>query len=219
MAKNRADTGQWIGTRRFTANVKGKRKFATAKIGRPVKSGADWACRIFVSNVGMKEPIRVYGLDQMQVIILALEGVLTTLRNCGVEWRWVHGEKDDLGIPRFVPGGFGRGFAARLESIIDAETAKFAAKAEQRHNRNVGRRRKSDFDQGCEQNVLDITMSGSTTSKRILRACGIYIAAVIVATVVIGFFRQTLLGATATKYLLAGRRPRCSKPLRCGELV
>jgi hypothetical protein len=141
MASNRADAGHWICTRRFTADVKGKRRFATAKIGRPEKSGRDWACRLFISNVGMKEPILVYGVDQMQALILALEGVLTTLRNSGTEWRWVHGEKDEIGIPRFVPGGFGRRFAARLESIIDAETEKFAATAEQRHKRNLARRR------------------------------------------------------------------------------
>src|SRR3569833_1317106 len=104
MANNRADSGQWICTRRFTADVKGKRRFATAKISRPMKSGMDWACQVLISNVGIKEPVLVYGVDQMQAVILALEAVLTTLRNTGIEWRWIHGVKNDLGIPRFVSG-------------------------------------------------------------------------------------------------------------------
>jgi len=149
MASRRAEAGQWICTRRFTAEVNGKRRFAIAKIGPPVKSGRDWACKLFVSNAGMKEPMLVYGVDQMQAILLAFEGVLTTLRNSGIEWRWIHGEKGDIGVPRFVPSGFGRRFASRLESIIDAETNKFAANAERRHynrlakNRSRARRSKS----------------------------------------------------------------------------
>ena len=134
MASRRADADQWICTRRFTADVKGKRRFATAKIGQPGKSGRDWACKLFISNVGMKESMLVYGVDQMQAILMAIEGVLTTLRNSGTEWRWIHGEKDDIGIPRFVPGGFGRRFASRLESIIDAETNKLATSAERKHH-------------------------------------------------------------------------------------
>ena len=81
-----------------------------------------------------------YGIDQMQAILLAFESVRTTLRNSGIEWRWIHGEKGETGIPRFVPIGFGRRFASRLESIIDAEVNKFAAIAERRHNRNSRRR-------------------------------------------------------------------------------
>jgi len=89
----------------------------------------------------MKEPTLVYGVDQIQAILQAFEGVLTILRDSGMEWRWIHGEKGEIGIPRFVPGGFGRGFASRLESIIDAETKKFAITAERRHYRNLAKRR------------------------------------------------------------------------------
>ncbi len=141
MANRGPDADLWICTRRFTADVKGKRRFATAKIGRPGKSGRDWACKLVISNVGMKEPMLVYGVDQMQAILLAFEGVLTTLRNSGTEWRWIHGEKSEIGIPRFVPGGFGRAFASRLESIIDVETNKFATIAERRHYRGLAKNR------------------------------------------------------------------------------
>lgn len=108
MAKNEPRIGlseldQWICTRRFTTKVKGKRKFATAKIERPVKSGRDWACKVMVSNVGMKEPTFAYGVDSMQALIMALEYVRTVLRHSGTKWRFVYGEKDDLGMPRFRP--------------------------------------------------------------------------------------------------------------------
>jgi hypothetical protein len=141
MTSRRADADRWICTRRFTADVKGKRRFALAKIGQPEKSGRDWACKLFISNVGMKEPMLVYGVDQMQAILLAFEGVLTALRNSGTEWGWIHGDKGDIGVPRFVPRGFGRRFASKLESIIDAETNKFATIAERRHYRRLAKKR------------------------------------------------------------------------------
>ena len=94
---------QWICTRRFTATEKGKRKFATAKIERPMKSGRDWACKVIVSNIGMKEPRLVYGADQMQALILALEFLRTVLHFSGTKWRWVYGEQGDLGIAQCGP--------------------------------------------------------------------------------------------------------------------
>lgn len=141
MTSRRTNTDQWICTRRFIADEKGKHRFATAKIGRPERSGRDWSCNLSISNVGMKEPMLVYGVDEMQAILLAFEGVLTILRNSGTDWSWIHGEKGDIGVPRFVPGGFGRRFASKLESIIDAETNRFAAMAERRHYRNLVNRR------------------------------------------------------------------------------
>jgi hypothetical protein len=130
-ARGRAD--EWICTRRFVAETRGKRRFAIAKIGRPQKSGKDWACRIVISNIGMTDPLLAYGVDPMQAVILALEGVRVTLSNTGTSWRWIHAEPDETGIPKFVPIGFGRKFASHLESLIDAETEKLADAAERRH--------------------------------------------------------------------------------------
>ena len=77
----------------------------------------------------------------MQAILLTLEGVRWHLRDSGIEWRWIHGEKGETGIPRYVPIGFGRKFAAKLESMIEAETNKFAAAAERSYKRSVAKRR------------------------------------------------------------------------------
>jgi hypothetical protein len=141
MTSRRARPGQWICTRRFTADVKGKRLFATARIGRPTKLRVDWGCKLFISNLGMKEPIVAVGVDQMQAILLAFEGVLTTLQNSGIKWRWICGEDGDTGIPRYVPMGFGRKFAEKLELMIDRETDKFGNAARRRHFRNLKKRR------------------------------------------------------------------------------
>jgi hypothetical protein len=92
---------------------------------------------MFISNIGMKKPRVTVGVDQMQAILLAFEGVLTTLQNSGIKWTWIHGEDGDIGIPRFVPQGFGRRFAAKLETIIDRETDKFGNAARRRHFRNL----------------------------------------------------------------------------------
>ena len=62
---------------------------------------------MFISNLGMKEPILAVGVDKMQAILLAFEG------------------------------GFGRKFAENLESMIDRETDKFGSAARRRHFRNL----------------------------------------------------------------------------------
>jgi hypothetical protein len=136
-ARGRAD--EWICTRRFVAESRGKRRFATAKIGHPRKSGKDWACSVVISNIGMTEPRLAYGVDPMQAVILALECVRVTLTHTGTRWRWIHGERDETGIPKYVPIAFGRKFASRLEAMIDAETEKLADAAERR--RHKARRR------------------------------------------------------------------------------
>jgi hypothetical protein len=139
-ARGRAD--EWICTRRFVAESRGKRRFATAKIGPPRRSGKDWACRIVISNIGMTAPRLAYGVDPMQAVILALECVRITLSHAGAGWRWIHGEPDETGIPKFVPIAFGRKFASHIESMIDAETEKLAKAAERRHYRKRARRRR-----------------------------------------------------------------------------
>jgi hypothetical protein len=141
VTSRRARPNQWICTRRFTADVEGKRRFAIARVGRPTKLRIGWGCKLFISNLGMKEPIVAVGEDQMQAVLLAFEGVLTTLQKSGLNWRWIYGEAGDTGIPRFVPMGFGRPFAVKLEAMIDRETDKFGNAARRRHYRNLRKRR------------------------------------------------------------------------------
>jgi hypothetical protein len=135
MKASAVNADEWICTRRFVSEARGKRRFATAKIGRPRKHGRDWACRVVISNIWMTEPLLVYGVDPMQAVVLALECVRVTLLHSRKGWRWVHGEKGETGIPMFVPIGFGRKFASRLEALIDAETEKLAVAAERRRYR------------------------------------------------------------------------------------
>jgi hypothetical protein len=101
----------------------------------------DWACKLSIPGVGIKKPILVYGVDQMQAILLAIEGVRWHLRDSGIEWRWIHAEKGDTRIPKYVPTGFGRKFAAKLESIIDKETDNFCAAARHRYDKSLAKRR------------------------------------------------------------------------------
>jgi hypothetical protein len=134
-------TDHWICTRRFCADVGGKRRFTTAKFGPPEKSGRSWACKLSIPGVGIKEPILVRGEDQMQAILLTLEGVRWHLENSGIQWRWIHGEKGETGIPKYVHIGFGRKFAAKLESIIDKETENFCLAARLRYDKSLAKRR------------------------------------------------------------------------------
>jgi hypothetical protein len=137
MAKKVATRSNWICTRTFVLKEGKSQRKVIGKIGQPMRRGKTWVCPITVSGIGLKGRIDAVGEDQMQALVLALEGMRTVLLKNNAEWRWVYGEKGDLGIPRSVPTGFGIEFAHRIESMIDDEVAKFAAAAEERHNRNT----------------------------------------------------------------------------------
>ncbi len=73
-ARGRAD--EWICTRRFVAEARGKRGGSPPrKSGDRRKAGKDWACSVVISTSGITEPRLAYGVDPMQAVILALECV------------------------------------------------------------------------------------------------------------------------------------------------
>ena len=59
----------------------------------------------------------------------------------GIEWRWIHAEKGETGIPKYVPIGFGRKFAAKLESIVDKAADNFGAAARRRYDKSLAKKR------------------------------------------------------------------------------
>lgn len=123
----------WICQRTFVLGKMKSARKAVGRIARPIKSGSVWVCSFKVSNIGMSKPIEAVGEDSMQALVLAFEGMLTTVRRANLDWRWVYGEAGELGIPRGIPSGFGRAFAKQLEDMVDLEVERFARNAEHRN--------------------------------------------------------------------------------------
>lgn len=124
--------GPVISSRRLWSTLKGKRTFATAEIGKPRRQGRNWICPFWVSNIQMQEVCYAYGVDSLQALVLALEGIRKVLDNSGRVWSWIHAEEGETGMPRHVPMGFGRKFASEIEAYIERKTKKFASMAERR---------------------------------------------------------------------------------------
>jgi hypothetical protein len=137
MPAKRQSSVNWICTRTFVSKEGKKSRKVVGKVGQPIRRGKTWVCPFTISGIGLRGHIDAVGEDQMQALILALEGMRTTLRKDGSEWSWIYGERGDVGIPRFVPSGFGVDFAKGIESAIDEAIAKFAAEAEERHKRRT----------------------------------------------------------------------------------
>ena len=81
-----------------------------------------------------------HGLDSIQALLMAMDGIRTRLEQSGKSLTWEGGDSGDTGFARFVPTAFGLTFAKRINLMIDKEVLRFARSAEARYRR---RRRRS----------------------------------------------------------------------------
>lgn len=126
-------------TRRIHALVGRHRKTATLTLWKPFKQGKNWICKFHVSNTAMTEAALAYGVDGLQALTLALDGLRSKLDQTRYKWTWTIG--GESAVPRLVPQGFGLALTKRIESYIDTEVGKFSKAAEgkaRRAQRRVG---------------------------------------------------------------------------------
>lgn len=110
-----------------------RQKVVTVRLGKPRKvRGGDWACPYQISGLGRAKVHYAYGVDALQALILAIEGIRTALEKTGRRLSWVGGEPGDTGFPRFVPTFFGLDFSKRLNKFLDQEVRRFARRAERK---------------------------------------------------------------------------------------
>jgi hypothetical protein len=92
-------------------------------------SEEEWRCAL---RVKWDESVRTdfaHGLDALQALINAIEGIRSALLERHEEMSWPGGEPGDPGIPRFVPQFFGLNFANQMNRILDEEIERFATRA------------------------------------------------------------------------------------------
>jgi hypothetical protein len=106
-----------IGTKIGIANI---------QIGIPKKStGIDWECPFYITNIGMKKEKYGRGIDGLQALINAIEGVRQHLCNSGIVFKWEGGEEDgNTGLSMNIPIFFGKRFTDKLTDIIESEINK-----------------------------------------------------------------------------------------------
>jgi hypothetical protein len=82
----------------------------------------DWQCK-FRFHDALDEQHAAHGLDALQALIMATQGIRKALDDSGLTLTWAGGEPGDHGVPRIVPQFFGLAFTRELEGEIDRRIA------------------------------------------------------------------------------------------------
>lgn len=128
-----AHLGPVIAVRRL--RVRGSRRTVLVRLGRPRQAGQDWRVPFQIRGAGGAELLYGYGVDAMQAVINALEGIRVTLAKSGQHLTWVGGRSGDTGFPRVVPDIGFPPLRQRIEQIIDREVERFVRALERKHPR------------------------------------------------------------------------------------
>lgn len=108
--EEKTETKTVIAVRRLRQNGAGE---VTASIGMPLKVSKDhWECPFWLAD---REPEYASGIDGMQALIMALEGIRSLLASSGKTYSWLGGQ-DQSGFPMTIPQYYGSDFE---RSLID----------------------------------------------------------------------------------------------------
>jgi hypothetical protein len=81
----------------------------------------DWECPFRIKGDGISKLEYGYGIDSIQALTTALEGIRAVLDESGQSLSWEDVLPDDTGFQRFIPISFGTAFSRRLERLVDRE--------------------------------------------------------------------------------------------------
>jgi hypothetical protein len=87
----------------------------------------DWECWFSLEGLGKPHLQSVGGVDPLQALLLAVEGVRVTLDKTGRRFAWLEDDPDKAGsgIPRYVPTHYGPLAEARINVAIEREAKRF----------------------------------------------------------------------------------------------
>lgn len=122
--------GEIIGERQLS-RVGSQEKYTTIALGKPRRNkDGDWECPFRITGSKIQYG---YGIDALQALTTALEGIRVMLEQSGKTFSLVGGEPGYTGFDRPVPSSLGAEFNVRLNRIIDREIAKFVDGLERAH--------------------------------------------------------------------------------------
>jgi hypothetical protein len=99
-------------------------------------------CPFQVHGLGTDDIDSGLGVDAIQALQMALEGVRVRLSREVANLKWFAGYDGDLGFPRLVPSFFGPAFADRLDKIISREVESFDSTSSLPTRTPIGRTRR-----------------------------------------------------------------------------
>jgi hypothetical protein len=134
--------GEVIAERRLVVGDRGTRTVVVS-LGRPRPAGVhlEWECPFRIKGAGLDTLEFGRGVDAMQALVTALEGIRYILDQTGLALTWKDGIPDHTGFQRGIPVSLGATFAKRLERLVDREVARHVRTLQTRHQRRAVKRR------------------------------------------------------------------------------
>lgn len=119
--------GPIIAERRLV--VRGTRAVVRVTLGTPTPHGSagDWACPFRIRGGGLSIVDAGYGVDSLQALTTALDGIRVRLDESGLALGWKVGPEreavfdGETGLARTIPIALGPVFRRRLERLLDRE--------------------------------------------------------------------------------------------------
>jgi hypothetical protein len=132
-----------IAERHLTAQDSGKKVRVTIGAPRPVTGGADWECPFRIHGAGLSRVEFGYGIDSMQALSDALQGIRVRLDESGLALGWRFGPgphdtwHDETGFARSIPLVLGAALSRRLERLFFREIRLETQRLERRSKRKT----------------------------------------------------------------------------------
>jgi hypothetical protein len=90
----------------------------------------EWTCAFHIDGIPPDEDQQSHGVDGLQALVMAIEGIRVTLARSGRSLTWEGGEPGDHGIPQIVPHAFGLVVSRHLERLLEEELRFFGELAQ-----------------------------------------------------------------------------------------
>jgi hypothetical protein len=133
---DRARSPRIVATRVFQARTGGE---VIAVIYEPVETPPnEWKCEFKISGLPKEIEEHARGMDSLQALLVAAQGVRAHLEGVGDAFTWSGGETGVLGIPRPIPDAYGLEVEKHLEKIVNDEVMRLAE--ERRRSRRANQK-------------------------------------------------------------------------------
>jgi hypothetical protein len=120
-----SDLGEVIARRMLSEQgVVGRKIVLSIGLPRPDPlKGGDWECPFLIDGVGKSEVQKAFGVDSLQALIIAIQGIRVGLEQTGRNFFWFDPE---IGpdIPVNVPTVWGKQLVKRVRLAIEHETVR-----------------------------------------------------------------------------------------------
>ena len=142
--------GTILAERELAEQVSGKVVRVSLGAPRPGTEGAEWECPFRIHGAGISRVEFGYGIDSMQAITDALQGIRVRLDESGLALGWKVGPgrqdiwRDETGFARSIPMVLGAALSRRLERLFFREIRLETQRLERRAKRKSKQKAKPE---------------------------------------------------------------------------